>query len=104
MQIRLFPGQVVVREDHAAQYKGAIVIPDTVMANERARKWHRGKVIAKGPPATWHGHAVPHGFDVGDEVLFHFAHHEKSRTRPWPHDGLDAVWLTQAEIDAVVEP
>lgn len=105
--VRLFPGMVVVRENIRGHYgRSSIIVPDTVMADERSRRWHRGKVIAMGPPARLDGGTgpeVPQGFRAGDEILFHFEKHEKARTRPWPPDGEPAVWLMQQEIDAVLE-
>jgi co-chaperonin GroES (HSP10) len=96
---------VVIREDRATHYPSSIVIPDSVMADERSRLWHRGRVLGMGPPARANGHGaeVPPGFQVGDEVLFHYTHHQRAWTRPWPPDGEDATWMTQAEIHAVVE-
>lgn len=110
MKIRLLRGQVVVREDLDAdfeQYKHVIRpgIAYSDLPDELARKrtWHRGVVLAKGTPAKnkW-GNEIAQGFEVGDIVLFHWEHHEKSFTRPWT-DGKNACWLTQWCIDAVVE-
>lgn len=100
-------GQVVVREDVKAHYSTSIIVPDTVMANERSRKTHRGVVIAVGRPARVHANRpsaeVPHGFAPGDEVVYHYTHNEKAHTRKWPPDGEDATWVPQGNIDAVIE-
>lgn len=110
MKIRLIRGQVVVREDLLADYAQYthIKIPgvdfsDTPDAIARKRTWHRGIVLAKGEPAKdkW-GNEIAQGFEVGDAVVFHFEHHEKSFTRPWT-DGKNAVWLPQWCVDAVLE-
>jgi co-chaperonin GroES (HSP10) len=112
MNIRLLRGQVVVREDLDADtsHFTHIVVPGVndderhdPDARQRARKWHRGVVLAKGAPMlTPKGVEVPHGFEVGDVVIFHWIHREKSWTREWV-DGKLAAWLPQAAIDAVVE-
>lgn len=108
-QPRLLRGRVVIREDMKAdvdQYTH-IVVPDVWTCDDkdaiaRARSWHRGTVLAMGPPAlTKRGVEVPFGFGVGDTVLFHFEHHERAATRPWV-DGQDAVWCPQQCVDAVV--
>ncbi len=101
---------VVVREHLKADTEKYthIIIPEASTQNDRhavakARKWHRGEVLAMGPPAlTKKGAEVPHGFAVGDVVFFHFVHHEEGFTRPW-EDGELATWCPQACIDAVVE-
>lgn len=111
MNIRLMRGQVVVREELNADtaHLTHIIVPgvsnsDLNDAIDRNRTWHRGKVLAMGPPSrTRKGRAeVPHGFVVGDTVLFHWEHHEKSFTREWI-DGEPAAWLSQRCIDAVCE-
>lgn len=106
MNIRLLRGQVVVREDLGADtaHLSQIIIPELGTAEERqrARKWHRGVVLAKGAPMlTTKGVEVPHGFEVGDIVVFHWIHRERSWTREWV-DGKFAAWIPQAAIDAVI--
>jgi co-chaperonin GroES (HSP10) len=96
---------VVVREDYAsdyAEYKH-IVIPDRdAKQAARDRKSHVGTVLAMGAPAqTSQGVDVPHGFDVGDRVCFHWVNYEAGFTRPWT-DGEMACWIPQAAVDGVV--
>jgi co-chaperonin GroES (HSP10) len=101
---------VVVREDYKADtaHYTHLIVPDVSTQHDRdavarARKWHRGTVLAKGAPAlTAKGVEVPHGFEVGDTVLFHWNHYEKGFTRPWS-DGEPACWVPQVCVDAVVE-
>ncbi len=107
--IRLLRGQIVVREHLNADTEQFthLIIPGVSTAHDkdaqaRSRTWHRGEVLAKGPPALHGVHEVPHGFEVGDTVLFHFGHNEKAFTRPWT-DGEPAVWLPQQAISAVLE-
>lgn len=109
MNVRLLRGQVVIREDlsaDTAHYKH-IVVPGVDTTNDpnavaKARKWHRGRVLAMGAPAmTSKGVEVPRGFEVGDMVIFHFVHREKSWTREWT-DGQLAVWVPQDAVDAVL--
>jgi co-chaperonin GroES (HSP10) len=92
-----------VREDRDAQYRSAIksglIIPSR---DARDRETHRGVVLALGPPAQVNGHDVPHGFNVGDEVVFHWEHNEIGHTRPWT-DGKDACWIPHHCVDAVIE-
>jgi diadenosine tetraphosphatase ApaH/serine/threonine PP2A family protein phosphatase len=71
--------------------------------NPRVQGTHRGVVLGIGAPAQVNGHDVPHGFTVGDEVQFHFEHHEGAMTRLWPDDGEMAIWLPQSSVDAVWE-
>ncbi len=106
--IRLLRGMVVIREHTKAdteQFRN-IIIPAVSTQHDRhavarARKWHRGTVLAMGPPAlTKKGAEVPHDFKVGDVVYFHFVHHEEGFTRPWS-DGELATWVPQSAIDAV---
>lgn len=99
MRVRIMRGQVVVRED-----KSMSSIIEIVGDNPRERKSHRGIVMAMGNPAiTKHGHEVAWGFDVGQMVQWHFEKHEGARTRIWPEDGKEAIWLMQQEIDGVIE-
>lgn len=104
MKIRLMRGQVVVREDTPAP-SAALWTPEL---GPRQVKTHRGVVLGLGPPARLTEHPsspeVPHGFEVGDLVQFHFGAvgTQEARTRAWV-DGKPATWLTQAEIDAVWE-
>ena len=97
--IRLLRGHVVVRE---VKPKHSIFwTPD---ANPRDVKTHRGIVLGLGKPAlVANRHEVAHGYEVGDEVLFHFERNEGGATHPWV-DGKPALWMAQWEIDAVVEP
>jgi co-chaperonin GroES (HSP10) len=99
MKIRPLRGQVVVREiPHEAS---AILWTPT---NPRAVLVHRGRVLAMGPPAqTARGVDVPHGFSVGDEVLYSHQIHERSFARPWT-DGEAASWVPQEAVSGVVEP
>jgi co-chaperonin GroES (HSP10) len=104
MTIRPLRGRVVVREHKSAQYSRypSIVIPDTVMANERSRLTHTGTVLALGPPVrTKHGHEVPHECKPGDTVQFHFEATEEGRKTKWD-DGAEALVMAQREIDAVI--
>jgi co-chaperonin GroES (HSP10) len=108
MKIRLLRGQVVVREDMSARFSRytdlGLIVPDTVIAEERKRRWHRGRVLQMGAPALDEfGHEVPFGFDVGDQVIWHWITHEPSWTRPYV-DGELACWLPQECIDAVIDP
>jgi co-chaperonin GroES (HSP10) len=111
MRVRLLRGQVVIRENlrGAADHLKHIIVPDVFTTHnpdavQEARTWHRGRVLAMGAPMlTPTGAEVPHGFEVGDEVIFHWAHHEKSWTREWV-DGEPAAWVPQWAVDAVVEP
>ena len=95
-RVRIPRGQVVVRETRQ-QY--SIIVP---VEGPREVKTHRGYVLAMGPPAQVSGHDVPHGFAVGDEVIFHWEKSEKAFTRAWI-DGEDACWMMQHEIDGVIE-
>ena len=104
MRIRLMRGQVVVREIDATPS------PVLWMPDPRARdvSTHRGVVLGMGPPARLtespNSPEVPHGFEVGAVVQYHFAAMgtQEARTRAWT-DGGAATWLVQAEIDAVWE-
>lgn len=108
--MKVLRGRVIIREDYGADYEqySHIIVPtpstkDDKDAVARARTWHRGKVLALGAPAlTKKGVEVPHGFEVGDTVLFHWEHYEKGFTRPWT-DGELACWVSQQCVDAVVE-
>lgn len=97
--VRPMRGQCVVREI-VGRASSSIWTPDP--ANPRDVLTHRGTVLAMGAPSQVNGHDVPWLFDVGDTVLFHHEKWEKGATRPWT-DGVDAIWLGQVEIDAVVE-
>jgi co-chaperonin GroES (HSP10) len=84
--------------------------PDTERAEDKslgllAQSSHRGRVLAMGPPALRHGHEVPHGFAVGDEVLFVYGLGlvEEGRRLVW-EDGEECVWVTQEEVIAVCDP
>jgi hypothetical protein len=100
VRCRPLRGQVVIRE-RKIPASALIWGPE---GNPRDVKSHRGVVIAMGEPAHLFpgGPEVPHGFVVGDEVVFHFNHLERAWTRPWV-DGVDAVWVPQALVDGVIE-
>jgi hypothetical protein len=103
-RLRLMRGQVVVRELDAPD-SSSLWTPEPGV---RQVKTHRGVVLGVGPPARLTEHPsspeVPHGFAVGDVVQYHFEAMgtQAARTRAWL-DGEDAVWLHQAEVDAVWE-
>ncbi len=109
-EIRVMRGQVVIREDLDAahrQFSHIVTLRsrdgDDAKAEQRARTSHRGVVLAMGPPArTKKDVEVDPGFKVGDEVYFVWSHLEKAWTRPWPDDGLDAAWVPQQNVLAVV--
>ena len=99
MNIRLMRGQVVVRE---IKQPASTVLwsPDEA---PRQVKTHRGRVLGLGAPALEHGKVeVPHGFKVGDEVIYHFTHHQEAHTRLWV-DGEEATWIPQGNVDGVIE-
>jgi co-chaperonin GroES (HSP10) len=108
--MRLLRGRVLVREDLKADTDHflRIIVPDVFTTHDKdavavARTWHRGTVIQIGPPAlTKKGVEVPHGFAVGDVVLFHWAHAE----RMWSLDLGEGVVvaLPQDCVDVVLEP
>lgn len=107
--MRLLRGRVVIREDLKADQKRfpSLIVPDVTSYDRdsvaASRTYHRGRVLGMGPPAlTKQGHEVPHGFTVGDEVLFHWVHNERGFTRPW-EDGEPAAWIPQEAVDAVIE-
>ncbi len=63
---------------------------------------HTGRVLALGPPArTACGAEVPHGFGVGDLVLYRFTFLEKVSLNEW--DGVPAHWIPQQDVTAVWE-
>ena len=97
MTWRPMRGQVVVREVYEHH---SIWTPTP--SNPRDVTSHRGIVLALGPPSIVGGVEIPHGFKVGDTVLYHWEHNEKGSTAAWG-DVPDAKWLMQREIDAVVE-
>lgn len=114
MTMQLLRGRVAIRPLEP-RYHGVLVLPDTAYDTERAtqksrglraQSSHRGRVLALGPPArTAKGDApVPHGFVVGDEVVFVYALSgtEQSRTSTWT-DGEPVVWIAQEEVIAVVD-
>lgn len=110
LTVRLLRGMVVIREhlDADVEHFKHIIVPGVSTRNDRDavarnRTWHRGEVLAMGPPAkTAKGVEVEPGFEVGSVVVFHFDHHEKAWTRPWV-DGKNAVWCPQQMIDAVIQ-
>lgn len=90
-------GQVVIRE---CKDRHTIWRP----SNPRDVKIHRGVVIALGAPMrTTKGAEVPHGFEVGDVVLYAFQHHERAWTNTWS-DGESAHWIPQWCVSGVVVP
>lgn len=106
--MRLLRGRVLIREDLKADtsHFSRIIAPDVSTKHDekavaRARTWHRGVVLQIGPPAmTRKGVEVPHGFAVGDVVIFHWAHAESM----WTIDlgeGL-VVAVPQECVDAVI--
>jgi co-chaperonin GroES (HSP10) len=68
-----------------------------------AQSSHRGRVLGVGAPALRYGHEMPHGFDVGDEVVFVFGAKgaEESRQSVWV-DGEPCLWIAQEEVLAVM--
>ena len=104
-------GRVVIRPD-VPTHIGHIVLPD--MANDwrreaqhslgkKAMSSHRGRVLAMGPPAiNPAGQEVPHGFKVGDAVVYVWAHNEQEFTKPWT-DGHDCCWVSQEEVIGVID-
>lgn len=69
----------------------------------RAMSSHRGRVLAMGAPAyAPDGRSeVPHGFEVGDEVVFIWRHNEREYTRTWT-DGEPCCWVAQEHVQAVM--
>ena len=113
MTPRPLPGRIVIRPLVPTRH-GLLVIPDMQRDWDRkaeeskgklARASHRGRVLCKGEPArTKHGGAeVPHGFEVGDEVVYTWVHSEKNNTQTWV-DGDECVWIPQEAVQAVVDP
>lgn len=104
MKIKPMRGQVVVRELEAPP-SAVLWTPEQ---GARQVRTHRGVVLGLGPPARLtegsSSPEVPHGFEVGDVVQYHFGAvgTQASRTRAWS-DGKPATWLTQAEVDGVWE-
>lgn len=107
---RVLRGQVVVREEldaAHAHYRHIVTLREREGTDEdaerAARKFHIGRVLAMGPPATTsRGVEVPHGFAVGDRVVFVWTHLEKAWTRNWLDDE-PAAWLPQQNVMAVLE-
>lgn len=89
----------------------------TPPSNPNHTRTHTGRVIAMGPPAlactvdkmgrcvssSCAHPEVPHGFEIGDEVIYHYVHHQAAHTRLWPEDGKPASWVPQTSVDAVIE-
>lgn len=95
--LRLLRGRVQIRPDEEPKRIGSIIIPGTVVQKDpRNRTIPRtGVVMAMGAPRqTKHGHEVPHGFAVGDRVIYQYGQIST--------DGQDA-WCAQDEILGVVE-
>lgn len=96
--MRVLRGRIVVRIDDEPSR-----ILHVVRGDDRDTKIHRGEVLAVGPGAfTRKGVEVPLDVEVGAKVFFHFEESQRGRTAPWV-DGIDAIWLAQREVDAVVE-
>jgi co-chaperonin GroES (HSP10) len=84
--------------------------PDTERTEDKsygnlAQSSHRGRVLCFGPPALMYNrHEVPHGFAVGDEVVFVYGAGlvETGRRSTWTDDE-PCLWVTQEEILAVVD-
>lgn len=102
MKIRLMPGQVVIREE-PPEPSAALWTPEP---GSRDVRTHTGRVLALGPPARVNGHGaeVPHGFEVGDLVQYHFTSNREGATRIWPLDGQPATWIPQQNVDCVYDP
>lgn len=117
-KVRLFPGQIVIREDLDADYRqySHIVVPQVGENLDRRRTWHRGKVLAMGPIPEFLENSEMHhfeccdvmhgigdyGFHIGSDVIFHWEHSERNFTRPWI-DGKMACWVPWRLVDAVIE-
>ncbi len=96
--IRPMRGQVVIEE--IPQAPSATLWTPTPGA--RQVKTHTGRVLALGPPArTPTGAEVPHGFEVGDVVLYRFTFLEKLAENSW--QGRKAHWIPQQDVTAVWE-
>lgn len=95
--ISLLRGRVVIRETEA---RPSIIWRPA--PGQRQISTHRGTVLAIGAPAIdKHGNEIPHGFEVGDEVQFHWEMSEEAHTRVWPGDGKPACWVRQFAVDGV---
>lgn len=104
-------GRVVIRPDSPTHF-GHIVLPDMHRdwkreadrsLGRRAQSSHRGRVLAMGEPArNPAGHEVPHGFKVGDAVVYVWTHNEKEFTKPWT-DGQECCWVSQEEVISVID-
>ena len=107
-------GRIAIRK-HVPLRTGLVWHPDQAPDNERSgqrssgvrsQSSHRGTVLGMGEAArTAKGDApIPHGFSVGDEVVFVFALQgtEESRRGTWS-DGEPCVWIAQEEVIAVVD-
>lgn len=82
--------------------------PDTERAEDKslgilAQSSHRGRVLAVGAPALRYGHELPHGFAVGDEVIFVFGSGGIEDTRKGYFGDVPCTWVTQEEVLAVVD-
>jgi len=105
-------GRVVLRLSRPRQ-TGLIIHPDQHddlmrqfqhSQGRKGRHAHRGIVLAMGEPA-YVGKSEftqPFGFEVGDEVFFVYHHHESfSEGQTW--DELPALWISQEEVQGVIE-
>jgi hypothetical protein len=98
MRIRFLRGQIVVRECTHDQ-RGPLWLP---RPDEYKVKIHRGIVLGMGPSRLRGDLEIPHGFEVGDEVLYIFTHLKDGWTLPWPLDGEPATWLPVENVQAVL--
>ena len=89
-------GRVLLEIESEAS-KGLLWTPEP---KARSLKIHTGRVLSFGAPAQRNGVDQPHGFVVGDRVLFVFAASlEKSRRFAG-----NLCFCAQEEIQAVLEP
>ena len=111
MTVKPLRGRVVIRPD-SPTHIGPIVLPDMVRdwkreadrsLGKKAMSSHRGRVLALGPPAlNPAGQEVPHGFGVGDTVIYVWNHNEAEFTKPWT-DGEECCWIAQEEVIGVID-
>lgn len=103
MTVRLMRGQCVVRDVQEVTTKAGLILLWKDPKSKQVRT-HRGRVIALGPPSLIYDRfEVPWEFEVGALIQFHMNHHWDAHTRPWPPDGIDALWIPQNSIDAVID-
>jgi co-chaperonin GroES (HSP10) len=91
---------VVETEKFEERGDGTVEIHQQIKIDKESQ---RAIVLGKGAPAEENGHEVPHGFEVGDEVVYVYHHNEKwSEGHTWT-DGGPVVYVAQEEILAVVQ-